>query len=615
MDYQNTTANDILLKSITELLGMNFYIPEYQRGYRWTPHNVRQLLDDIWEYRTKGSVNSFYCLQPVVVKKSTWQDSQGQTVEGYELIDGQQRLTTLHRILTYLMLEHLKTESLSEDYGQERYHIYYKTRPESKDFLQGKIYDATKPDLFYLSEAYRTIKHWFEDPDRGFVRADKNKFLDILLPSAHDAEWSVKVIWYELQDGGPGRPSQNSKELFTRLNRGKLPLTAAELIKAKLLNSKSFGQKTPEEQIKRKTEIVQIWDEIESGLNEPRFWAFATNRPTAFYSSKIELLFDILTGKKEHEPDPLYSFIHFFDEDETAESLWQKWIEVEEVYRSLRYWFSDKNMYHKIGYLIATGTSVRELIRLRRNERKRDFESALDELIAKKLPADWDDLQFNRPGDYDKIGRVLLLHNLEIIRKNHSLNEFFSFETYKRITGSLEHIHAQNVEDIDPNKKEQWLEWLKEHILLLKEKSADDEVIQTLIQETEQSYETLTFQLFKSLSQRILPHFNEDEVGGHEFMHRIENLALLGLSENIVLSNSVFEVKRRRITAMDKRGEFIPPATKRVFLKYYSDEHQPAYTLWTVSDRNHYLDDIRRHLMPYLGEKAESETIAAAHED
>jgi hypothetical protein len=98
-------------------------------------------------------------------------------------------------------------------------------------------------------------------------------------------------------------------------------------------------------------------------------------------------------------------------------------------------------------------------------------------------------------------------------------------------------------------------------------------------------------------------------------MHRIENLALLGLSENIVLSNSVFEVKRRKITAMDKRGEFIPPATKRVFLKYYSNEQQPAYTLWTASDRNHYLDDIRSHLMPYLEEKAESETIAVAHED
>ena len=43
--------NQIILKTITELLGLNFYIPDYQRGYRWTSHNVSQLLNDVWEYR------------------------------------------------------------------------------------------------------------------------------------------------------------------------------------------------------------------------------------------------------------------------------------------------------------------------------------------------------------------------------------------------------------------------------------------------------------------------------------------------------------------------------------------------------------------------------------
>jgi len=622
MNHQDTANNDIRLKSITELLGMNFYIPEYQRGYRWTTHNVRQLLNDIWEYRTKGSSHSFYCLQPIVVKEAIWQDDQGQAVEGYELIDGQQRLTTLHRILTYLMLEHLKTDLKTEGYHAERFAVYYKTRLESKEFLECSKYNASKPDLYYMSEAYQTIKDWFEDGSKGIPRSVRETMLSVILPGIlKDSngrnitpEWSVQVIWYEVFDSENGRQSQKSKELFTRLNRGKIPLTAAELSKAKFLNSKSFGQKTSEEQIKRKTEIIQIWDEIEAGLNEPRFWAFITNRPPAAYSSKIELLFDILTGKKEREPDPLYSFIHFFDEEETAESLWQKWIELEEVYRSFRYWFSDKNLYHKIGYLIAAGTPARDLVRLRKSQKKRDFELALDEHITATIPGDWDDLQFNRQGDYDKISRILLLHNLEIIRNNHNRNEFFPFEIYKQIVGSLEHIHAQNTEDIDPNKKEQWQEWLKEHIRLLKEKATDDKALHALILETEQSYETLTFQLFKSLSQRILPYFNENREIGHEFMHRIENLALLGLKENIVLSNSAFEVKRRKITAMDKRGEYIPPATKRVFLKYYSDEQQPAYTLWTASDREHYLDDIRRHLMPYLKEE-KPETITIAYED
>ncbi len=34
-------------KPIAELLGMNFLIPSYQRGYRWTKQQVEDLLDDI----------------------------------------------------------------------------------------------------------------------------------------------------------------------------------------------------------------------------------------------------------------------------------------------------------------------------------------------------------------------------------------------------------------------------------------------------------------------------------------------------------------------------------------------------------------------------------------
>lgn len=72
--------NQIETKSITELLGMNFFIPEYQRGYRWTCNNVLQLLNDIWEYRqvSKNS-HTFYCLQPVVVRAMQWQDINDQT--------------------------------------------------------------------------------------------------------------------------------------------------------------------------------------------------------------------------------------------------------------------------------------------------------------------------------------------------------------------------------------------------------------------------------------------------------------------------------------------------------------------------------------------------------
>ena len=39
--------NKIELKSVRELLGMKFFIPNYQRGYRWTEQQVLDLLNDI----------------------------------------------------------------------------------------------------------------------------------------------------------------------------------------------------------------------------------------------------------------------------------------------------------------------------------------------------------------------------------------------------------------------------------------------------------------------------------------------------------------------------------------------------------------------------------------
>lgn len=79
-------------KTIGELLENKFFIPSYQRGYRWTERQVEDLLNDVWDFITKTGKkdNEWYCLQPVVVKK---------TNNHYEVLDGQQRLTTIFLIL------------------------------------------------------------------------------------------------------------------------------------------------------------------------------------------------------------------------------------------------------------------------------------------------------------------------------------------------------------------------------------------------------------------------------------------------------------------------------------------------------------------------------------
>lgn len=82
-----------LLVSKSMPLGMQFYVPNYQRGYRWKESQVQQLLNDIKEFDyEKNNEKKFYCLQPLVVTE----DKEN----GWVVIDGQQRLTTLFIILT-----------------------------------------------------------------------------------------------------------------------------------------------------------------------------------------------------------------------------------------------------------------------------------------------------------------------------------------------------------------------------------------------------------------------------------------------------------------------------------------------------------------------------------
>lgn len=117
-------SKQLVLKSVKQLFDYNFFIPAYQRGCRWADTQVTQLLADVWEFtkRDKKEKGEFYCLQPIVAKKQG--DNQ------WEVIDGQQRLTTIFIVLKYL--EDI-CKLLDSDF--KHYSIQYSTRKNSADFL------------------------------------------------------------------------------------------------------------------------------------------------------------------------------------------------------------------------------------------------------------------------------------------------------------------------------------------------------------------------------------------------------------------------------------------------------------------------------------------------
>ena len=91
-------SNSIKLYSISELLGRKFFIPSYQRGYRWDKQQVEDLLNDLLAFASKKhkTEKEFYCLQPIVVKRCDQETlSQHNLLQDdnnnvwYEVIDGQ----------------------------------------------------------------------------------------------------------------------------------------------------------------------------------------------------------------------------------------------------------------------------------------------------------------------------------------------------------------------------------------------------------------------------------------------------------------------------------------------------------------------------------------------
>jgi uncharacterized protein with ParB-like and HNH nuclease domain len=210
-------SNNISIKTISELLKCDFFIPSYQRGYRWTEQQVTDLLNDINEFSPKEILNSdektWYCLQPIVVKQKNENE--------WDVIDGQQRLTTIYLILYYL------NQRYTEEGRTKLFELEYETRVGSANYLKNELgkneEDNTNIDYFHISVAYQTIKNWFR----------VNKVEKSFEPKFYD---STKVIWYETST------NDDSIDTFTRINSGKIPLTNAELIKALFLNSSNFAK-------------------------------------------------------------------------------------------------------------------------------------------------------------------------------------------------------------------------------------------------------------------------------------------------------------------------------------------------------------------------------------
>ena len=565
----------------------NFYIPSYQRGYRWSKEEVCRLLSDI----AVNGANEYY-LQPVVVKRLSDADIQEKALESgewFEVIDGQQRLTTLYLIYLYMF-----TKSGGFFFKKPEFSLVYETREESASFLKKIDFSLRENniDYWFICGAYEAIQMWFE------TREDSQTVMIDIYKSLGDR---VKVIWYEVDE------SENAISLFKRLNIGKIPLTSAELVKALFLCNDSYKIMKVEKQ----EEISFQWDSIEKELQNDSLWYFLSNTSKATYQTRIDLVLDLIAHKKATEKDAYYTFF-YFDNLRTKKDLDEIWLDIQQTFLTLKDWYENHELYHKIGFLIASeSVSLQELYDISQEKTKNGFRSSLDELIRKsiRIDANYADLSYEKTIEKDRISKLLLLFNVESVRQNGEQTQWFPFDKYKyqktgKVVWSLEHIHAQQSEGL--KTEDTWREWLEYHIPSLEALGSSD-------------CESTLSEIHNLLGKAKIsgPEFNELQTkvvqllsaqGNTEYMHTIANLALLNTSDNAALNNSTFDVKRNEIIKMDKAGQYIPFCTKMVFLKYYTPSAQNQVHFWGFPDRNAYVKQINEVLKDYLSEAIHIET-------
>lgn len=553
-------------KPIKDIRG-TFYIPAYQRGYRWERTQVKTLLNDLYQCMEANGQEKDYCLQPVVVQK------KGELQ--YDLIDGQQRLTTIYILLRYV--------------HQNYFSFEYETREKTKDFLNNMDPQLaqTNIDFFHIYQAYTTIKDWLEET----FPADTDSHLYKLCNYVKE---KVKVIWYEV--GAEADPIA----LFTRLNIGKIQLTNAELIRALFLSDTPNGMEN-----RRKYEMAIQWDDIEKQLRDDdgAFWAFITRKHAEDYPTRIDILFDLMCHKQDAEKDPLFTFFKMEERLKHADRD-RVWQEVINAFLQLKEWYKNNVCYHKIGYLIASGSkTMADLLDEARGKRKSEFKDRLDELIAESITwrtndkdSYWD-LDYHK--DYNRICRILLLFNVQSII-SYRVRQRFPFNEYNNEEWSIEHIHAQNSEGLKTvDLQLEWLEWHLPSLKAIHRDEPDNELVRAVEKAIDDIRQRGRFirSDFDDIFRRVVNDLSDTT--DTDYINTLPNLALLSCGHNTCLSNSTFDVKRNLIIKMDKSGEFIPYCTKMTFLKYYENSSDVQVHFWGQKDREAYLQAIQHVIAPY----------------
>lgn len=502
-NFQWLSVKDIVSKY------KKFNVPSLQRTYRWGEKEITLLLNDLYEFynTNEDSTNDFYPLQPLILKKN-------KNYDCYDILDGQQRLTTIKLIGAYLKSKDHNLNACNIDISYESRsnveEIFLEIDKNSDDNLSDKYKD--KMELYYISKAFACIKNWFEPfQENGKKKSDneeakrKDSIYKVLFSDGSKSYFYV----YELEDDA------DEKKIFQNINQGRISLSSSELIKPLFLGSifgtdddvdkysfvntrDGYGIFIPIVKINEKQALINLqktiaqeWNNIETCFLHNEFYYFICPQK-ARSANRMDFLFEI--AKDRYNEGNKTTFDIFYDELKTKEEerlidrILNVWNDVIKCFNRLQKAYYDYDAYHLIGYcntqkkidisnIISNYCLEKINIQQLKDEVKRKIKSNInyvglykedgnigDKKNGNKAYDDptIDNLDYNQ--NKDKIKRILLLHNLQAYSSSHIRFPFDKYNDGREY--DIEHIHAKADDKADKKSR---IEWLKTNFLDLKE--------------------------------------------------------------------------------------------------------------------------------------------------
>ena len=570
-----------------------FMIPTYQRGYKWGSSGgnsqVEVLLRDLFAaFKTKRK--RFY-LQFITVKENDIE---------LEVIDGQQRLTTITIIFSALNLfaghENFIKDKLHYQVRQNFVKKYIYENVQSllvpkdwDDFLVRNTDDSidiNNQDVYFLFNAFRKVYEFIKE----MTSADRSGFAKYLSESVY------LIINYLDKD-------LNSEKIYINVNKG-VKLKDEDLVKGLLITKIPLDQdekhyRLTENEINEiRSNIGRQWDEISNWSSREEVRTFYRVRN---YDNSIGWIIKLAFPDSNNVDDlyPLFTFIEevYKKQDFSAENIFNK---IRETMLTLDDWFRDAEIYNLLGYILHCKESPNifpiwhelsllktkaHLLRILKNKCK-------NILPIVKVTGGIEELNYedHRPKLFNlflmlDVSKVLPVDKANITR--------YDFSQISSDNWSIEHIFPQNIKDFKSIKS-----LTKDDLVIVKELVRGTSQDFNLVQEDQRmAVLALLTKINQSIEECEIPPEERSTLeyllklqGGS--LHKLGNLALLKQGMNSSLSNHFFDEKRKILVTKVSNGEFVPFHTYDVFSKLIiaSDASLHVWSETDIKRHQEYID-------------------------